>query len=69
MRFWLKEEERKPDPVPAKTDDRLAVMVGLTAWLLALAALLIWPIPGFTDTNFGLWTCVAGIAIGLFGLV
>lgn len=52
-----------------KTDDRLAVMVGLVLWVIALAALLIWPIPGFTDSHLGLWTCVAGIAIGLFGLV
>ena len=32
MRLWLRDDERRPDPVPVKTDDRRAVLVGLMEW-------------------------------------
>lgn len=69
LRFLLKQDERKPDPPPVKTDDRLAVMVGLVLWLIALIVLLIVQLPSYFDSRLGVWTCVAGIALGLFGLV
>ena len=63
MRLWLKDSERRPDPVPVATDDRLAVLVGTALWLVALVIIgLVMPVP------YALWTCGAGITLGLVGL-
>ena len=70
MRIWLKDSERKPDPLPAKTDDRKAVLVGITLWLVALAVLLVFLTPLVASGNgWWLWTCVAALALGLVGLL
>jgi hypothetical protein len=66
MRLWLRDDERRPDPVPVKTDDRRAVLVGLGLWVIALVVVLIvgGPLVGGT----WIWTIVVGIALGVFGL-
>ena len=64
MKLWLKDSERKPDPVPVKTDDRKAVLTGLVLWIVALVVLLIaQPEPEL------IYTCATGIVLGLIGLV
>lgn len=70
MRLWLKDSERRPDPAPVKTDDRKAMLVGITLWLVALAALLLFLQP-LLDAGLGwwLWTCAAGLALGLIGIL
>ena len=70
MRLWLKDSERRPDPAPVKTDDRKAMLVGIVLWLIALAVLLLL-MPALTEAGMGwwLWTCVAGIALGLIGIL
>ncbi|MEP6479127.1 MAG: DUF2530 domain-containing protein [Rhodoglobus sp.] len=70
MRLWLKDSERKPDPAPVKTDDRKAMIVGIALWLVALVVLLVFLTP-LTESGNGwwLWTCAAGIALGLFGVI
>ena len=69
MRFWLSESERRPDPAPARADARKAVLVGTVAWLLALAAALLWRTQ-LDDAGLGwlLWAAVTGVAIGIAGL-
>lgn len=69
MRFWLKDSERRPDPAPVKTDDRTAFFVGTVAWVVALAVFIVL-LPMLTDEGrtWWLWTCVAGLAIGVIGL-
>ena len=63
MRLWLKDSERRPDPVPVATDDRKAVLVGTGLWLVALVVVaLVMP------ASYALWTCGAGIVLGLVGL-
>jgi hypothetical protein len=70
VRIWLKDSERKPDPLPAKTDDRKAVLVGIALWLVALAVLLVFLTPLVAGGNgWWLWTCVAALALGLLGLL
>ncbi len=60
--------DRRPDPEPMKTDDRTAVLVGLVLWIVALVALLL--VPTLADSNgWALWSCVAGIALGVLGLI
>ena len=70
MRFWLKEDERRPDPEPVKSDDRKAVLVGLVLWLVALAGLLVFLQP-ILDGGHGwwLWTALVGLGLGLVLLV
>lgn len=70
LRFLLKEGERKPDPPPVQTDDRLAILTGLLLWIVALGAILL--VNGLTDfeiPSHWFWTCVSGIGLGLIGLV
>ena len=64
MRLWLRDDERRPDPVPAQTDDRRAVLVGLGLWVVALVVLLIVGFPSGT----WLWTVVVGLVLGLLGM-
>ncbi|MGX5682630.1 DUF2530 domain-containing protein [Schumannella luteola] len=70
MRLWLKDSERRPDPAPVKTDDRKAMLVGITLWLVALAVLLVL-LPQLTAAGltWWLWTGIAGIALGLIGIL
>lgn len=70
MRLWLKDSERRPDPAPLATDDRKAMLVGLAAWVVALILVLFF-FGAASDAGNGwwLWTCVAGIIIGVLGLI
>jgi hypothetical protein len=68
MRLWLKDSERKPDPTPVVTDDRVAILVGIALWLLAIAALqLIEPLRAASE-GWWIWAGVAGVVLGLLGL-
>lgn len=55
--------ERKPDPPPLRTNDVLAVKIGMVLWAAALVVALV----NGNDTM--LWTCVAGLALGVVGVV
>lgn len=70
MRLWLKDSERRTDPAPVTTDDRKAMLVGVSLWLVALVVLLIMLAPLVASGNrWWLWTCVVGIALGLIGIL
>jgi hypothetical protein len=70
MRLWLKDSERRPDPVPVQTDDRKAVLVGLGLWLVALVVVLIVFGPlAEAGQQWWVWTCVAGLALGVIGVL
>ena len=64
MRLWLRDNERRPDPVPVKTDDRRAVLVGLALWLIALVVVLAMGL----GTVTWMWTIVVGLILGVLGL-
>jgi RsiW-degrading membrane proteinase PrsW (M82 family) len=61
---------RRPDPQPLETDDRPLVVAGVVAWLVGFVVLVVF----FRDdlhrhhTTWWLWTCLIGIALGLYGL-
>lgn len=68
MKFYVKDSERKRDPEPVKTNAKLAVLVGLGLWSLALFVLLLAgsAIPAAQES----WalTCLAGIGLGFYAL-
>ncbi|MFM9877430.1 MAG: DUF2530 domain-containing protein [Rhodoglobus sp.] len=70
MRLWLKDSERRPDPAPVKTDDRKPMLIGIAVWLVALAVMLVFLAP-LTQAGhiWWLWTCIAGIGLGLIGVL
>jgi hypothetical protein len=70
MRFWLSEQERRPDPAPARADARKAVAAGTAAWLVALVVCLLFRSP-LEEAGYGWFTVAAavGIGLGLVGLV
>ncbi len=59
---------RRPAPPPKEADDRLVTAVGTACWAVALAVLLVFrsALPG--DARWWLWTCTAGLVMGLFAL-
>lgn len=69
MRLWLKDSERRPDPLPARTDARKAYFAGSVGWLVVVAALIV-----FNEELVGagrgwwLWCAVIGFGLGLIGL-
>jgi FtsH-binding integral membrane protein len=70
VRIWLKDSERRPDPEPVETDDRKAMLVGIAAWVIALAVLLLFIEPlNAAGHLWWLWTAVAGLVLGLIGLI
>ena len=70
MRIWLKDSERRPDPPAVQTDDRKAVLAGIVVWIVALAVLLVLLNPLLAaGRGWWLWTCVAGLGLGVAGLL
>ncbi|MFD1714532.1 DUF2530 domain-containing protein [Amnibacterium flavum] len=68
MRLYLKHSERRAEPAPVETDDRRAILTGVVIWGAALiVAVLVPSVMG--QWSSALWTCIAGFALGLAGLV
>ncbi|MEU6412102.1 DUF2530 domain-containing protein [Microbispora sp. NPDC046933] len=58
--------ERRPDPMPLRTRDTPTILVGTALWVIALAVVLLVVRPADPRP---VWVCVAGIGLGLFGLL
>ena len=64
-------ESRGPKPTPPpplEANDRLVTLTGTAGWALALIVLLIVRGSLPADARWWIWTCVAGLAMGLFAL-
>jgi ABC-type nickel/cobalt efflux system permease component RcnA len=59
---------RRPAPPPLEANDQLVTAVGTAAWAVALVVLLILREQIPADERWWIWTCVAGLVMGLFGL-
>lgn len=59
-------QPNRRDLEPLQTNDTATILVGTALWAIALIVLLIAQ-PG-PDQRWWIWTCVAGIAGGVFGL-
>jgi hypothetical protein len=59
----------RPAVEPLRTNDRLTVLVGCVVWAVLLVACLLRLDRLEADgTGWWLWTCVAGLALGVIGL-
>ncbi|MEV4300033.1 DUF2530 domain-containing protein [Microbispora rosea] len=58
--------ERRPDPMPLRTRDTLTILVGTALWAIALAVVLLVVRPADPRP---VWVCVAGIGLGVFGIL
>ncbi|GLX10507.1 DUF2530 domain-containing protein [Microbispora sp. NBRC 16548] len=58
--------ERRPDPMPLRTRDTLTILAGTALWVIALAVVLLVVRPADPRP---VWVCVAGIGLGLFGVL
>jgi len=70
MRLWLKDSERRPDPLPARADARKAYLAGTVLWMLALVGTLVLN-DRITAAGLGwwVWCSVIGVGLGLLGLL
>lgn len=58
----------EPPPPPKEADDRVVTAVITAAWAVALVVLLIIRDSIPAGSRWWLWTCVAGLVMGMFGL-
>jgi hypothetical protein len=64
-----REPEARPSPPPShEANDELVTRVITAGWAVALVVLLIIRGSLRADVRWWIWTCVAGLALGLFGL-
>jgi len=64
----VKESGRREPPPPLEANDQLVTVTGTAGWALALIVLLIVRGSLPADDRWWIWTCVTGLAMGLFGL-
>lgn len=60
---------RRADPPPLRTNDVAVITTGTIGWLVALLVML--PFAGRLNADgrgWWMWTCVAGIALGLYAI-
>jgi hypothetical protein len=62
------EGPRLSPPPPLEGDDQLVTRVITAGWAIALVVLLIIGGRLRPDVRWWIWTCVAGLGLGLFGL-
>jgi hypothetical protein len=60
--------ERPSPPPPLEADDQLVVRIITAGWAVALVVLLIVRGSLPAGQRWWVWTCVCGLAFGLFGL-
>jgi ABC-type nickel/cobalt efflux system permease component RcnA len=61
-------ESRPEPPPPLEANDQLVTGIVTAGWAVALIVLLIVRGRLPADARWWLWTCVAGLVMGLFGL-
>ena len=64
----MKETGPPAQPPPLEANDQLVTGVVAAGWAVALIVLLIVRDRLPADARWWIWTCVAGLAMGLFGL-
>jgi ABC-type nickel/cobalt efflux system permease component RcnA len=60
--------DRRPAPPPLEANDQLVTAVITVGWAIALLVLFILRGQLPDSARWWLWTCLAGLVMGLFGL-
>ena len=60
--------DRRPAPPPLEANERLVTWAGIAAWVVALIVLLAVREHIPPSDRWWIWTCVAGIGLGVFAL-
>ena len=68
MKLTRAPAERRSPPPPLEANDQVVIWVGTAAWAVALVVLLIIRDSLPAGQRWWIWTCVCGVAFGLFGL-
>jgi ABC-type nickel/cobalt efflux system permease component RcnA len=61
-------DSERPAPPPLEANDQRVTIVGTVAWAVALVVVLVLRAEDSTAPQWWVWTCVAGICMGLFAL-
>ena len=64
----MKQSRGPAPPPPLEANDQLVAVVGAVAWAVALVVLLIVRSELPAGSRWWIWTCVAGLALGLFAI-
>ena len=59
---------QEPPPPPLEANDRRVTVVGTVAWAIALMVVLVLHERIPASDRWWVWTCVAGVCMGLFAL-
>ncbi len=59
---------RRPSPPPLEANDELVTAVITAGWAVALVVLLVLRDQLPASERWWIWTCLAGLVMGLFGL-
>ena len=62
------EQDRPESPPPLEANDQLVTAIFTAAWAVALIVLLIVRTQLPASSRWWIWTCAAGLVMGLFGL-
>jgi Protein of unknown function (DUF2530) len=70
VRLYQRSADRRPDPEPLATNDRVTVLVGIALWLVALVVTLVMR-ERLADEGrtWWIWTAATGAVLGVAGLV
>lgn len=66
VRFYVKDQNRKPDPEPVKVNAHRALAVGTGIWAAVLLFALFTASEDSKETNL-IATCIVGIVLGILG--
>ena len=61
-----REQAAQPAPPPLEANDQVVIWAGTAGWAVALVVLLIIRDSLPADQRWWIWTCVCGVAFGIF---
>ena len=66
MKLTRAPAERRSPPPPLEANDQVVIWVGTAGWVVALVVLLVIRDSLPAGQRWWIWTCVCGVAFGLF---